>query len=189
MTDRLKYQVGGEYSLRSDYDLRRTAALHEPAIEGFEELLAYQSGLLKYSYVDGVTRRELCVVGIENEPDEAVLFSDLTQLEVRRHPVQTEIAAVVTDYRHGVLRHMAQLTVRQFVANSAPFIHEYSFEVYAGGGRQATVAVTDVINGQGLDTWPMTPYDYGQLIKHIDQAASMTAVLGVPAGLEEGGER
>lgn len=184
MTDRPNYHGDGDYTMRLDYDMRRTPALHEPAFEGLEELLGYHEEITRHSYVDGAARRELSVVGIENEPAEQIVFSDLTRVEVQRLPVQTEIDVVVAEYRRGLLRQMAQLTVRQYIADSAPFINEYHFEVFAGGGRQATVSSTDVVRGQGLDSRPMTPYDYHQLVEHIDHAAEMTATVGVMADLK-----
>lgn len=189
MTDRPNHQVAGEYTLRPDYDPRRTPLLHELAFEGIEELLTYQAEMMKHSYEDGVSRRELTMVGVENEPNDVVVFSDFTRLEVQRHAIQTEIEVAIAEHRHGLLRQIAQLTVRQYIADSAPFINEYRFELYAGGGRQAAISSTDVIQGQGLDTRPMTPYDYGKLVAHIERAAGMTAVLGEMMSLEKETER
>lgn len=163
-----------EYELRPEYFSGRNAEFHEPAIEAIEDLIQYQPGMISYTASEEAVRREveLFYSNYEQQEEDEIIFSDFSRLQVLRAPVSTEVHAVFEEYRHGSLRRMASLALKEFVADSIyPFITEYHLESYAGGGAQTLLTTTDVIRGQGVEARRMVPYDFKQLLYRVDETA------------------
>lgn len=187
MSDRPTHRPVLEFSHRPEYDLKHAEAYYAPAAEALENLVEYHPGIVQRTFESGASKREITISSFDDdEHADEILFSDFTRLGLQRYPIYTEIHVEIEERHRALVRQMAKFVIHQYIADSAPFINEYYLEVYAGGGRQALVSSTDVIQGQGLETRVMTRYDTVRLLRHVEQSAAILAALQSRTAAETG---
>lgn len=193
MSERQERLFATDFTLRPEYSDTRGASMHEPAFEAFDDLIAYAAtydGVASsYDSGAGVFRRELGIYSVDDgkSEEEEILFSDFSKVKLQREPSVSEFMLSVEDYKTGPLRRMARLTLKEYLSVSQyPFVQEYQIEAYAGGGTQAIVSTSDVLNGEGVDERRMASYDFNHLLKAIEQGAEFIGQAGAQSRVGKG---
>jgi hypothetical protein len=172
-----------EYSVPSKAMLTE---LNEAARLNIENILLLErsspESSLSYSYHDKTARRKLETIRLEDDELYEVLYAgkdgEIASVVLERAALVTHAVVTVDQHAEGNVEEVTELSILRWVDGvEHPFKTTYTLESLMGGAIQATVSHTDIINGQGLEEMPMTPYDYAELERELRLVAVARAGL------------